>query len=774
MENSYSLYELADENFLVIPELQRGLVWNAARIESLWDSILRGIPIGAISIRNGEVFDGQQRRHAIQVGLNFDPSKKDKEILWIDLVAGDEVENRAYSFRVTTPAHPWGYKVSKDDRTNSYLSYSERRSSIEWMLEHGFTWERSGDVAERPYPFEMIPWDSELPVPFAVLDSFVRELGDCGSLGDFIDYVKGRYSEQNWHRYFEKNVSASKVDESYWRRLLGDVARLKSYRVLVVDASMVKDADVGLYFKRMNKNGEEPRPAEIQYSLLKSKLGVLKSLDDYADGFSSPATLAQLAMVYYKSEKNGKLIMSVSDNDISNFAREDAFIAFVTSKLPGLIKGADSILKIGKRDGLLPWHRTRICSLCWPLYMYLMRESKNPESDINYAGLALMVRVFANNLEAIVKELWESESVRSGLRVCIEKEFLARPMYVEELGFLGEPSIVEGAAWHRRLLARMKEVGSRIGYFSSGFDSKSASIDLLLYGCREFMSLVFGKYDAADQRWMEQSIPWDYDHILPKSWVHTNVLTGNEYTEVCKEFLWSIGNSAPIPFSVNRSKNAGAPGADYPFVSAKTGGNYARELRMDLGAIAKYEYHWKYFDDNGNVENIQNFVKTTAQRFLALYRDAFESLGWGQLLQMDLENDYRYKLLSRAAERVKGDLYVCLGKMRIRLSRDPSPANLLLRASTKYQLCVPYKSVVVCFETDDKSCREGWVGVCRRNDESRVDDGHRQEVVSCLGEGLAWDEDWYGWEDVAEGSEDRIVALINEWVGRLVGLAEWK
>ena len=53
-----------------IPEFQRGLVWKASQIETLWDSVMRGIPIGCITLikYKGEakenqaeygVFDGQ-------------------------------------------------------------------------------------------------------------------------------------------------------------------------------------------------------------------------------------------------------------------------------------------------------------------------------------------------------------------------------------------------------------------------------------------------------------------------------------------------------------------------------------------------------------------------------------------------------------------------------------------------------------------------------------------------------------------------------------------
>src|SRR5208337_1356071 len=33
-----------------IPSLQRGAVWNAGQVELLWDSILRGFPVGALVV----------------------------------------------------------------------------------------------------------------------------------------------------------------------------------------------------------------------------------------------------------------------------------------------------------------------------------------------------------------------------------------------------------------------------------------------------------------------------------------------------------------------------------------------------------------------------------------------------------------------------------------------------------------------------------------------------------------------------------------------------
>lgn len=38
-----------DGKCIVLPQVQRGKVWNAVRVEILWDSILRGLPRGLSS-----------------------------------------------------------------------------------------------------------------------------------------------------------------------------------------------------------------------------------------------------------------------------------------------------------------------------------------------------------------------------------------------------------------------------------------------------------------------------------------------------------------------------------------------------------------------------------------------------------------------------------------------------------------------------------------------------------------------------------------------------
>lgn len=76
-KSSYSipdLVEAVEEKRITLPTVQRGFVWRPSQIENLWDSLLRGYPIGAFVFAPTdsstlELLDGQQRLTAICLGL---------------------------------------------------------------------------------------------------------------------------------------------------------------------------------------------------------------------------------------------------------------------------------------------------------------------------------------------------------------------------------------------------------------------------------------------------------------------------------------------------------------------------------------------------------------------------------------------------------------------------------------------------------------------------------------------------------------------------------
>lgn len=118
-----------------LPALQRGAVWKPNQAELLWDSILRGFPIGAVMLapydpskgnksakeNNGggiqtpdfHLLDGQQRCNAVALGWadHWQSSTKiAPSALWLDMHPPEVNDEQDLVFRVVTNSHPWGYQ----------------------------------------------------------------------------------------------------------------------------------------------------------------------------------------------------------------------------------------------------------------------------------------------------------------------------------------------------------------------------------------------------------------------------------------------------------------------------------------------------------------------------------------------------------------------------------------------------------------------------------------------------------------------------------------
>lgn len=105
-----SLRDLVAFEDIDIPDVQRGLVWNPTQIANLWKSIFAGYPIGALTLYEQEgqwqLIDGQQRWHAIKLGLLEPSIETAMTTLWVN---ADNLE-----LMVCTRRHPWGFRWNGD------------------------------------------------------------------------------------------------------------------------------------------------------------------------------------------------------------------------------------------------------------------------------------------------------------------------------------------------------------------------------------------------------------------------------------------------------------------------------------------------------------------------------------------------------------------------------------------------------------------------------------------------------------------------------------
>ena len=135
---------------LLLPPIQRSIVWSNEQITNYWDSLLRGYPAGmmivhrveksgddvAISGRDADgrtrtanegdfqLFDGQQRMTAILLGLGTG-QMRDSRRLWVDIgIEPNKSSGLKFQLRMTSSGQPFGYRP---DVPNQKIELSKRQ-----------------------------------------------------------------------------------------------------------------------------------------------------------------------------------------------------------------------------------------------------------------------------------------------------------------------------------------------------------------------------------------------------------------------------------------------------------------------------------------------------------------------------------------------------------------------------------------------------------------------------------------------------------------------
>ena len=145
---------------LLLPPIQRSIVWNNEQIINYWDSLLRGYPPGLMMVHRTikdekdesqkatdsegltveankedfQLFDGQQRMNAILLGFGMGQLKGTHK-LWVDLNKKATNESGLkYQLRINSNGQPFGYK---SDAPNQKIELYKRQNKWkEWKDEN--------------------------------------------------------------------------------------------------------------------------------------------------------------------------------------------------------------------------------------------------------------------------------------------------------------------------------------------------------------------------------------------------------------------------------------------------------------------------------------------------------------------------------------------------------------------------------------------------------------------------------------------------------------
>ena len=638
---------------LDIPPFQRGLVWNPAQIEVLWDSLMRGIPIGTITLigykenssyKQGNtnathgIFDGQQRFHAISLGIKtqFLFAEEPSSLLWLDLLpefGSVQSCSRKFFLYLTTPGQPWGYRINdgESETRNKLLDAADRSRALE---EINF----GGDpVKEKPTPQEMWPVKAGLPVPLAFL-WHLREKNQGITMESITEPSKQFCKESDrWHEYFCKEPPwykhfCKEIKDSNKREKLE--CNLKNYineglrvahtsKVVVSivpetfnlkkddENDQTADSDIAVFFSRLNRSGTLPSQEDINYSILKSIVPELVQIDKIAENRMRPARLATISMRFYFAVYQKEWRNDIKRKDVFELSQKREFKEFINNFAEKIERFEKMILypdtlrssakSISQGEDLISrkWGLPKfILSLLYGdqaytsiylLLLYLSTKAKeeNMEFCQTLAAFSMLSVCFATEvgkrrkrsmISIICSQAYknfaedteiQTDHLRRFVYKCFHNDWLIQPpplRVYENISKAAENMAIDKLekAWSDPL-------------YNNGIDrtwnvhSKTGCI-FLLYACRKYIETRYD-YNPADAAYNEENRPWDYDHIFPKAWVEKG---SGEYVKYAAKMKDCIGNLAPIPFMINRSKQDEAP------YSAQEGKSEYQEYKDDL------------------------------------------------------------------------------------------------------------------------------------------------------------------------------------------------
>lgn len=642
-ELSYTLKEVAnwkDNHRVTIPALQRGLVWQPKQVEMLWDSILRGFPIGSFVITSSQsnkdqlvdhnlnpeyfLLDGQQRYNAIALGF-APPDEHSKSVLWVDLLPNPAItSSRKYWVKVTTASHPWGY--ANDDNC-LVLSWARCRAAIKEFYPDADPNRMSLQEIDltRTYPVE-----ARLPV---LLSALIEAWINTRNVDSFCAHVVADLGPK---RHLVQESDCQTLAENV-KQIWEALHVLNNYRITanILNNETIADEDskrsddtssLEHLFTRLNTLGTPISPYDLRYSAIKAYWSTIKEKNDLLAGQYMPAShlallafrLALTRVSLQKHPDEAKLADVPSIDLIRKIASENGERRAAVEKLYHdaseaslqRILAAVEVRLVGQ--GLPRVLRTAIALNSPDVFLLLMYMASASLLDgFDVIGLATWIHWFSTGgdkrrvANAVFAALQGADSasiveaIKRALASAIKNGWLHDPIEatVDNFDF---PRDVFHANWvHAQYQGQL---------WKPLYDAIAHNKELLIYAERQYFAEKF-RYDPAQTDFLkDHNRPWDYDHIMPKIWMSRQGKQFGKWKIFCLQWVGNVGNLAAIPFYINRSKSDAACWIEYR--------NYPESLHWDE--------NFSQITESALTED-ENMAKTFAycvsHRLVGIYRD---------------------------------------------------------------------------------------------------------------------------------------------------------
>lgn len=580
LKSSYKLTELidSDKTGIELPAVQRGLVWSPNQAEFLWDSILRGFPIGSFVVAktqggNKYLMDGQQRLDAIKKAYE-PPNKNSDTIFWIDLDPDQEsISNstRKFCIMVITKTHPWGFNLDKESST---LTARERRDAI------GCFWPgEEKDIYKNKIELNnCFPFKAKFPVPLSWLLN-----ADTSTENKFeesvLTHIVGTETAMPWKDRFWR-LERTEMYAKFHTKIIAfhkTFKKLSDYSIPISKFDMPnmdsenEESELEILFTRLGTGGTEISQDDLFYSAIKAywEEDVKREIEYVAGENKLPrAKLSLLLFRLYLMRKERSFVNELSISKIRELAKNEnentQIRNFIQSQTDGLVKTIEDSFAAAEVPSFI---RMKIISEKTDIYLLLLYLACL-NSEINFATLALFLYWFSKDarnardcIGIILDELFKSEK-RNGSSNDIKqtiKKGISRANCKKTLYCVKTPedlkAVEQSLTDENRSILEIAGLNDYAKYDWLSFwqvIAEDSTKTFLLYAQKEYINKTFTQYNPADSRnWESHDRPWDYDHIIPKDWIASR--RGGIRKKV-KYWIGRVGNFAAIPFSENRSK----------------------------------------------------------------------------------------------------------------------------------------------------------------------------------------------------------------------------
>ena len=608
--DSYTLAEIslwAESQQVSLPTVQRGFVWKPNQIENLWDSLLRGYPVGSFVLSHSYsssgankplgLLDGQQRATAICLGFGTQAFRQsaDQAKVFIDLESPKRNDNRKYLFRAITKSHPWGYQAvdnSKPLDANNIrkaMAHYGVRDHLDEPLEKFFPYD-----AVFPLPFDIFLKCALLDKDKEALDKTLRKWEHWNSIRKHdgekrIPLTEEEISGKIARIYADVSLMLHrrKIPALYldFNAMLAEEEGHSSEQLVVADSNVSdaavdepKDDEIETLFVRLNAGGTPLRGEELNYSILKANIGsdLQKVIENACDGLFVPSRFITLAYRLFQvcggTGTRDAISMKIKPKQFQKTMTEkkDSFAAFLIGlieekKFEGctLLEYAKKILKFHDELNLrgLPHLVVGGLSSSAPEVMFMLlyrlvkqgdRFPLTQEPNYRHRRMLGMITLFAwlgkgerlRNHAKLLSNVWPAIDQKTDQ--FWSSATVQRAMLDGVLPQLPKFDKLKNAIEGVRQNSDIWSWFEKYwGASSFVFETIFSNRDLVLYAQRQ---ALFEWFEDRQYHLDDTNVPFDWDHIFP----HKYVKGKKNIPRILRDIYNTNGNFRAWPYPLNR------------------------------------------------------------------------------------------------------------------------------------------------------------------------------------------------------------------------------